>query len=210
VLIVVNGIALCHTARHDTFLICDSETAVVVEDASVRDLRSTECTFLIIDKIFTMNEMHVQQQRVPIFSRISYLSVGPTSCILLLEVSICGRGASYHDNNILLRLEGLPPTVMDTSCSLMKGKQPEHTGGEGSRCVPRAERTGFASSLQTLLCLSILGGAKISLIAVWRMETTRVRTCLFSQDDFFNNQRLQSLRCPIGQPMISDVPFLKI
>lgn len=46
-------------------------------------------------------------------------------------------------------------TVIDTSPSLMKGKQHEHTGMRRSSVCTRAEYTGSASTLQTLLCLSV-------------------------------------------------------
>lgn len=43
--------------------------------------------------------------------------------------------------------------VMDTSRSLMKGKQREHTDRRRIVVYTRAEHPGSASTLQTLLCL---------------------------------------------------------
>ena len=45
-------------------------------------------------------------------------------------------------------------TVIDTSPSLMKGKQHGHTGMRRPSVCTRAEYTGSAFALQTLLCLS--------------------------------------------------------
>lgn len=57
-------------------------------------------------------------------------------------------------------------TIIDTSPSLMKGKQHEHTDVSRTVVCTRAEYTSAASTLQTLLCLRI----RVKGLALYTLE----------------------------------------
>lgn len=91
---------------------------------------------------------------------------------------------NYNEKWMLPELKGF--TVIDTSPSLMKGKQHEHTYMRPTVVCTRAEYTSSPSSLQTLPCLrrGVRGLALYTLEIEMRVGV-RGSVCLFSQASFF-------------------------